>query len=154
MQQGSTTFLKAVVIFIGISVLALCIFVLPSGIFSDETGYYRPILIGLYIPAIPFFFALYQALRLLRYIDKSMAFSEISVKALRYIKYCALTISGLFTLGLPYIYSAADRDDAPGVLAIALIIVGASFVIATFAAVLQKLVESAIQIKTENDLTI
>lgn len=154
MKQVSTLFLRSVVFIIGLVVLAVCIFALPVGISSDEAGGYRPILLGLYVAAVPFFAALYQALKLLRYIDKSEAFSDLSIKALTFIKYCALAISGLFAAGLPYVYHMANKDDAPGVLALALVITFASFVIATFAAVLQKLVQNAIDIKTENDLTV
>ncbi|HYF97268.1 MAG TPA: DUF2975 domain-containing protein [Patescibacteria group bacterium] len=154
MKRGSTIILRGVVILIGFIVLGLCIFALPAGILSDNTGYYRPILLGLYIPAIPFFFALYQALKLLSYIDKNKAFSLASVKALRNIKYCALIISTLFITGMPYIFYAADRDDAPGVALIGFVIIGASFVIATFSAVLQKLLQNVVDIKSENDLTV
>ena len=80
MDRSSTLFLRFVVSIIGIAVLALCIFALPAGISSDKTGMYRPILLGMYVPAIPFFAALYQALKLLSYIDKNKAFSELSVK--------------------------------------------------------------------------
>lgn len=154
MKQGSTLFLKGVVILIGMAVLSICLFLLPLGIISPKIGYYRPILLGLYVPAIPFFYALIEALKILSYIDKNTAFSELSVKSLRKIKYCASLISALFTLGMPYIIYAADRDDAPGVVAIGLIIIFASIVIATFAAVLQKLLKDALDIKSENDLTV
>lgn len=154
MKRGSTTFLKAVVWLIGLAVLALCIFALPPLIASERTGYYRPILLGLYVPALPFFLALYQSLKLLSYIDTNKAFSEFSVKTLRHIKYCGVAISALFTAGMPYIFHAADRDDAPGVVAIGLVIIFASLVVATFAAVLQKLLRDALEIKSENDLTV
>jgi hypothetical protein len=154
MKQSSTLFLKFVIFVIALVVLALCIFALPAGITTDATGYYRPILLGLYVPAIPFFIALYQALKLLGYIDKNKAFSESSVKTLKYIKYCGTAISALFLAGMPYIYYAAERDDAPGVILIGLVIIFTSFVIATFAAVLQKLIQNAVDIKSENDLTV
>jgi hypothetical protein len=154
MKRGSTLFLRGVVLLIALVVLALCLFVLPAGLMSDNTGYYRPLLAGLYLPAVPFFFALYQAWRLLDFIDKNKAFSKLSVEALQRIKYCALIISGLYAAGMPYIFYVGDRDDAPGAVAIGLVIVGASFVIATFAAVLQKLLESGRKIKSENDLTV
>ncbi|MBI1833506.1 MAG: DUF2975 domain-containing protein [Candidatus Andersenbacteria bacterium] len=154
MKRGSTMFLRGVIFAIGIGVLALCIFVLPAGISSDKTGYYRPILLGMYLPAIPFFVALYQALNLLKYIDKNKAFSPLSVKALKNIKYCALIISALYVAGMPLIIYAADRDDAPGAVAIGLVIIFASFVIAIFAAVLQALLQNVIEIKSENDLTV
>ena len=154
MKQVSTLFLKAVVVIIGLLVLAVCIFVLPAGITSDKTGYYAPILIGLYIPAIPFFFALYQTMKLLGNIDTNKAFSELSVRILKNIKYCAIIISGLCSAGMTYIYYAAERDEAPGVILSGVIIIGASTVIATFAAVLHRLLQDALEIKSENDLTV
>ena len=154
MKRGSTIFLRLVVWVLGLFVLGICIFVLPVGIATDQTGAYRPILLGLYIPAIPFFYALYKALKLLDYIDKNKAFSVFSVKALMNIKVCAVLITSFFVMGLPYIFVVADMDDAPGVVAAALVIVFASTVIATFAAVLQKLVQNGLDIKSENDLTV
>ena len=154
MKHGSTMLLKGVVLVIGLIVLALCIVVLPAGIRSDNTDYYRPILLGLYVPAVPFFFALYQAVKLLSYIDQDKAFSDLSVRALRTIRNCAVVIAGLFAAGMPYIYMAAQWDDAPGVVAIGFIIIFASTVIAAFAALLQQLLRSAIDIKSENDLTV
>lgn len=154
MKQSSTLFLKFVIYLISITVLAVCVLVLPSGISSDVTGYYRPILLGLYLPAIPFYVALFQSLKLLNYIDQNQAFSNHSVEAFKKIKFCAIIIAALFTLGMPYIYYAAELDDAPGVIAVGLVIIFASVVIGTFAAVLQKLIENAVAIKSENDLTV
>jgi hypothetical protein len=154
MKISSTFFLKTIVILIGIIVLSLCGIGLPLGITSDNTGMYRPILLGLYVPAIPFFMAIYQTLKLLSSIDKNTAFSDASVRGLKYIKYCALTISGLFVLGMPYIFMVADKDDAPGVVMLGLVIIFASIVIATFAVVLEQLLQNAIDIKSENDLTV
>jgi hypothetical protein len=154
MKQVSTLFLRGAVIFIGLAVLAFCIFVLPVGIRAEDAGGYWPILLGLYVPAVPFLFALYQALKLLGLIDKNDVFSMAAVRALKRIQYCAAAISLWFTAWMPYIFHVADQDDAPGVVAIGLIIIGASFVTATFAAVLQKLFQNAVDIKSENDLTV
>jgi hypothetical protein len=154
MKQGSTLFLRAAVSALGVAALAVCVFVLPTGIRVEDADGYRPILIGLYAPAIPFFIALYQAMLLLEYIDKNEAFSQLSVKALNSIKYCGIAIAAMFAAGMPYIFIAADRDDAPGVVALGLVIGGASTVIAVFAALLQKLLQNAIEIKSENDLTV
>jgi len=150
MKQYSTVFLKIVVILIGIPVLALCIFWLPG--FVNYLHY--PILIGVYASAITYFFALNQALKLLSYIDKNKAFSELSVKALKYIKYCAITISIIYAVITPFLFPIADADDAPGLVGIPIIIIFASIAIAIFAAVLQRLLQDAIDIKSENDLTI
>lgn len=154
MKQSSTLFLKVVIYLIAIGTLAVCGFVLPAIIRSDETGYYGPILIGMYATVIPFFVALYQALKLLGYIDANKAFSNLSIRALKHIKYCAVIISLLYIAGLPFIYSAADKDDAPGAMVIGLVFVAVPFVVAVFAAVLQKLIQNGVDIKSENDLTV
>lgn len=160
MERGTTLFLKTAVILMGIPVLALCIFVVPEiGNFAVELypdmAYLKYLFfIDLYATAIPFYFALYHAFKLLCYIDKNKAFSELSVRALKNIKYCAITISCLYVAGLPLFYLIAEKDDAPGIILIGLVIIFASMVIAVFAAVLQKLLKNAIDIKSENDLTV
>jgi len=159
MKQVTTFFLKLAVIFIGIPVLAFCIFLVPKfGNFAGELypgiAYMKSlVLIDIYAAAIPFYFALYQAFKLLSYIDKNQAFSELSVKALKNIKCCAITISGLYVLGLPLFRFIAKKVDPP-IGFIAIIIIFASLVIAVFAAILQRLLQEAINIKSENDLTV
>lgn len=154
MKPKSTFLLKAAVLILGLIVLALCIFILPIGISQENAGGYHFILIGMYVTAVPFFIALYQTLILLRYIDKNKAFSDLSVSALKCIKYCASIISVLYAAGMPYVYYVAKQDGAPGVIVIGLIITFASAVIALLAAVLQRILSAAIAIKSENDLTI
>ncbi|TEX09791.1 DUF2975 domain-containing protein [Bacillus cereus] len=160
MKQGSTLFLKTVVILIGIPVLAMCIFLVPKiGAFAAELypdiAYIKYLVfINLYATAIPYYFALYQTFKLLNYIDKNNAFSELSVLALKNIKYSALAISVLYVLSMPLFYLVAERDDAPGIIIIGMIMIFASMVIAVFAAVLQRLLKDAIDIKSENDLTV
>ncbi|MCI3196876.1 DUF2975 domain-containing protein [Bacillus sp. HU-1818] len=160
MKRGTTLFLKIAVFLIGIPVLALCIFLVPeianfaAELYPDIAYIKYLVLINLYASAIPFYFALYQAFKLLSYIDKNKAFSELSVRALKNIKYCAITISILFVAGMPLFYLMAEKDDAPGIILIGLVVIFASMVIAVFAAVLQKLLKEAIDIKSENALTV
>lgn len=155
-MKKETLFLKVVIFLIGIPILALCLFGLPFVVKEAADAYWmiKPILIVMYVTAIPFFAALYQAWKLLSYIDKNIAFSEISVKALKIIKYCASSISVLYAAIMPFVYLLAEMDDAPGAIVIGLVIIFASIVIAVFAAVLEKLLKTAIDIKSENDLTI
>ncbi|MEK4701271.1 DUF2975 domain-containing protein [Solibacillus sp. FSL R7-0668] len=160
MDRITTMFLKIAVILLAIPVLALCIFLVPEmANFAAELvpnfsyiSYF--VYFALDASAIPFYFALYQAFKLLRYIDKNQAFSSLSVSALKKIKYCAVTISILHLLVLPLFYIFAELDDAPGVIIVGLVVPFASLVIAVFAAVLQKLLKEAIDIKVENDLTV
>jgi hypothetical protein len=160
MKQGTTLFLKIAVFLIGAPVLAICIFGLPLIVKEaiESKSEFAYVLYGIvsvmYLSAIPFFVALYQAFKLLSYIDKNKAFSEISVKALKNIKYCAITISGFYVLGMPFFYIFADLDDAPGVVLIGMTLIFAPLVVAVFAAVLQRLLKEAIDIKSENDLTV
>jgi hypothetical protein len=160
MEKVSTMFLKTAVLLMGIPVLALCIFLVPeigkiTAKLLPEFAYIKYLVsIIFYASAIPFYFALYQAFKLLRYIDKNNAFSQISVKALKKIKHCAITICTLHVLVLPLFYLFAEKDDAPGVIFVGLVVPFASMVIAVFAAVLQRLLQEAIDIKSENDLIV
>ncbi|MDN4608499.1 DUF2975 domain-containing protein [Sporosarcina highlanderae] len=159
-MKRETLFLKLALVLMGIPILAICIFVVPNiAEFAAELYPTMPylrylVLVDLYASAIPFYFALFQAFKLLSYIDKDEAFSDLSVKALKNIKYCALIISGVYVIGMPLFYLMAEMDDAPGIILIGLVIIFASFVIAVFAAVLQKLLARAIEIKSENELTV
>ncbi|MGG0381404.1 DUF2975 domain-containing protein [Priestia filamentosa] len=162
MKQSSTLFLKIAVFIIGIPVLALCIFWLPWIATKDaaahpETAYLQyPFLIGAYITVTPFFLALYQSLKLLSYIDQNKVFSELSVRALKYIKYCAITISTLIVVGIisGFILIAGEGEDITGFIRLGLMLTFASMVIAVFAAVLQRLLQKVIDIKSENDLIV
>lgn len=161
MKRGSTTFLKIAVFCIGIPILGLCIFLLP--VFAGKIGemkeeyarLFYPVLIVMYASTLPFFYALFQALKLLNFIDRNKAFSDESVKALKHIKYCAIIIGLLYALGtIPSLFIIAEKDDSPGLGGLALVIPFGSMVIAVFSAVLQRLLEEVIIIKRDNDLTI
>jgi hypothetical protein len=159
-MKRETLFLKIAVFLIGAPILALCVFGLPSLAMHAPEGGPKwayglyGILVIMYLSAIPFFTALFQAFKLLNYIDQNKAFSEIAVKALKKIRNCAIAIVILYTVGMPLFYFLAEVDDAPGIILIGMVIIFASTVIAVFAAVLQKLLKNAIDIKSENDLTV
>jgi hypothetical protein len=156
MKRAPTLLLKIAVTGIGLAVLALCIFALPSAIRSEIAGDfdYGIIFVGMYIPALPFFYALFHVLRLLNLVDNNQAFSLAAAQALKRIKLCAYIIGTIYALGMPYIFYLADKDDAPGVALLGFVIIGVSFVVGTAASVLQRLVQKAVEIKTENDLTV
>ncbi|WP_096156986.1 DUF2975 domain-containing protein [Bacillus sp. FJAT-45066] len=158
MERGTTMFLKGAVFLIGITVASLCVFWLPNlakntaEMFPEYAFLQYPVLLGLYATSVPFFFALYQSLILLKLIEKNNAFSLGAVMSLKYIKLCATVISSLYILGS--LYLLLQNALHPGIAIIGLTIIFASYVIAVFSAVLQKLLKSAIDIKTENDLTV
>ncbi|HEE9032685.1 TPA: DUF2975 domain-containing protein [Bacillus cereus] len=159
LKRSSTMFLKVIIFLAGILVLALCILLVPemanfaANLYPNIAPMKYLVFIVMYGAAVPFYVALYQAFNLLQYIDENTAFSELSVKALKNIKRCAITISGLYVLSLPLFYFIAKKMDPPIGL-VGLIIVFASLVISVFAAILQRLLQEAINIKSENDLTV
>ena len=158
MKIGTATLLKLIVITIGIVVLLLCIFWLPgiarkAAVMNPSYAYLRyPVLLGLYITAIPFFLALYQTIKLLSYIHSKTAFSQVAVKSLKQVMYCTISIIILYGIGICFLIS----QDAlhPGIALVGFAIIFTSFIISLFTAILQELFKSALVIKSENDLTV
>jgi len=158
MKKGSTLFLKIVILLIAIGVLAGMIwFPQTEGRATnlDLISIYKdPLIIYIYIASIPFFVALFQAITLLGYVDKNKIFSQAAVKAVRYVKYCAAAIIGFLVVAIFYIRVMAQGDDPAGPTMIGLIAIFTSIVIATAAGVFQKLLQNAVDMKSENDLTV
>src|SRR3712207_4328936 len=88
-KSGSTLFLKLVILLIAIGVLAGMIrFPQTEGRATNLdliSIYTDPLIIYGYIASIPFFVALYQAFKLLGYVDNNSVFSQLAVKAVRKI---------------------------------------------------------------------
>ncbi len=160
MQRGNTLFLRGAILVAGIPVLLLCIWFVPAlAEYSVELYPNMPFLqyligLDLYAAATFYYLALHQAFRLLGYIEGNKAFSDLSVQALKRIKHCGVAISLVFAAGMPLYYLVAEKDDAPGMILMGLMIIFTSAVIAVFAAVLQMLLHEAIRLKSENDLTV
>ena len=157
MNRVSTIFLRLVISLIAIGALAVCIFPLPRMIAKeaaktpDTAWQIYLFLIGAYFQAALFVFALYQAFKLLNYIDGNKAFSELSVRALRHIKRSALTIGLLMVAGIAWllVLSAGTGEDSAGPVMIGIIGTFASSVVAALAAVFQTQVQKAIEPKKE-----
>ena len=164
MKRVSTLFARGVVILVGIAALAVCFILLPE-LAREETvsnpesaSLTLPFLTAAYIVSTPFFVALYQAFKLLYYIDTNKAFSKESIQALRAIKICAIIFSILFVLaavlGIGWVRSIDPREEVTFVFTIVFIFTFISGVIAVFVAVLQKLLADAVEMKSENDLIV
>lgn len=157
MKHASTLVLKLALLVMALPAVALCVFAvlfLVRGNTGNFPGEFYAIDIGYFIALIPYFFVLYQAFKLLGYIDNNIAFSELSVQALKKIKYSAFILSGIVLAMEPFLYIMAQQDDAPGIIVLGLVVAFASFIIAVFAAVLERLLHDAIYLKMENDLTV
>jgi len=158
MKRGSILFLRAVILLVGFGVLAGLLWeprVEGRNANADlSTIYFRdPFLAYAYVGSLPFFFGLYQAFKLLGYVGQGQAFSPAAVKALRYIKYCALAVIGFIIGGEAYIILGVS-DDHAGPVAMGIVMSFACVVTATAAAVLERVLRSAVDLKTENDLTV
>ena len=157
MKRVPTAFLQIVIVLIGIGALAVLLWEphvegrnAHATIF--QIYFNDPFLAYAYIASIPFFVALYQALKVLGYVARDEAFSQRSVRALRIIKYCALAVAGFVVGGEAYLFIVQrGKDDIAGGVAVGLFIIFVSVVSATAAAVLEKLLQSAVDIKSEND---
>lgn len=153
-KPTSTLLLRIIFILIGLGVLSFFIIVIPNEVDFSKLGIFTILLVLMYISTIPFYFSLYQTMKLLNYIDKNKSFSNLTIKALQKIKYASLIFSLMYTIAIPFIFYIAQEDDAPGVGAIGLGFVFISAVAATIAAILQRLIQNGVDLKAENELTV
>ena len=161
MKFTSTLLLKTVLIAISFVAVGLGSLLLPS-IFRGWPAEYPtianlryPFVIGIGLTLIPFFTALYQAFKILKYIEDDKVFTAASLRPLKVISYAALIISIIYAAELVVIYQVVQVEDAPGLFLIwSAIFVGIPIVIAVFSAVIQGLLAKAITLKSENDLTV
>ena len=157
MKRGSTIFLQVVIVLLGVGVLALLLWEPHvEGVNAHATlfeMYFNPFIAYAYIGSIPFFVALYQAFKLLAYIRRNEIFSQRSVRALRTIKYCALAIIGFVAVSVIFMIFG-DRDDRPAGLFMRILITFPSIVVAIAAAVFERILQNAVDIKSENELTV
>ena len=159
MKNKSIIFLQAVILLIGIVAIVILIRLpLTEGRAANLdlfNIYFDPFILYGYAASIAFFVALYKAFKLLGYIGQNKIFSLSSVKTLKSIKYCAILLSILIVIAGLYIRLFHDKeDDAAGFLAICILTTFVSIVVATAAAIFEKLLQNAMEMKSENDLTI
>ena len=160
MKRSSTIFLQVVIVLIGISALALMLWEphiegrnAHATLF--EIYFKDPFLAYAYIGSIPFFVALYQAFKVLGYVRQNKTFSQATVKALRTIKYCAIAIIGFVAVSVIFMYPMfGDKDDRPAGVFMRILITFPSIVIAAAAAIFEQILQNAVDIKSENDLTV
>jgi len=159
MKRSSTIFLQIVIVLIGIGALALLLWEPQiEGRNAHATNfeiYFKdPFLVLVYIGSISFFVALYQAFKVLGYVRQNKTFSPATVKALRTIKYCALAIIGFVVVEEIFIMLTHGSDDPAGGVFMGVLITFGSIVIATAAAMFERILQNAVDIKSENDLTV
>jgi hypothetical protein len=158
MKRSSTVFLQVVTVLIGIGAFALLLWepqIEGRNVHATlfEIYFKDPFLAYAYIGSIPFFMALYQAFKVLGYAGHNKVFSQRAVNALRTIKYCGITIIG-FVAGGEIFIMLSNSDDRAGGVFMGILITFGSIVIATAAAMFERLLQNALDLKSENDLTV
>ena len=152
-------FLKAVIALAGIGTVAFLLWephaegVNAHATTLSEIYFDDSFLAYAYIASIPFFVALYQAFRLLRYAGRNDIFSPSSIRALRTIRYCAMVMIPLIAIGVVWLLSG-ESDDRPPILGMGIITTLLSIIVAATASVFERNVQHAIEIQSENDLTV
>lgn len=151
-KLSSIFFLKTIAFLIGVAVLAVCLYWLPQAAIRDakvRPGDYSiyPLLICAYGVCITFFVALYQIYKLLSYININNAISELSLKSLKVIKKCAFTIIIFILLLIVYlrIFAMFTGEDAAGPIALGLIGILVTAIIAAIIDVLQKPIKNILE---------
>jgi hypothetical protein len=160
MKRGSTIFLQIVILLVGAGVLAALLWepqVEGRNVNATQFEIYfkDPFLAYIYLAFVPFFVGLYQGFKILGYARRNEIFFQRSVRALRIIKYCALT-TALFILGAEaylFIFIRGTDDIAGGVM-MGVFVILACAVTGTAAAVFERILQNAVDIKSENDLTV
>jgi hypothetical protein len=158
MKQSSTVFLQIVIVLTGIVTLALMLWephlegrnahaTLLEIYFKD------PFLAFAYVASIPFFMGLYQAFKVVGYAGQNKVFSPEAVSALRTIKFCAIAMLGFVVVSVVFM-PFSDPDDGPPGVVMRVVIAFGSIVIATAAAMFERILKNAVDIKSENDLTV
>ena len=159
-KKASTIFLQIIIVLMGIGMLTLLLWEphlegrnVNATFF--EIYFKDPFLAYIYIAFIPVFVGLYKAYKILGYVRQNKSFSESTVKAFRTIKRCAIIFIAFVVGAESYFFVVMrGKDDIAGGVAIGLVLIFTSVVTATAAALFERLLQNAVDIKSENDLTV
>lgn len=158
MNKKNILFLKISLILIAVATFLLCIFWLPglaerTAIANPEYAYLKyPILIMVYITAIPFYTAFYNAYGILNNIKSGEVFTQKPVGSLKTIRNCAISELMIYIILSAFLFF--QNALHPGIAIAFAIIQFTALIIAVFAGVLIELLNKAIELKDDNDLTI
>lgn len=158
MKKSGAIFLQLVIVALGIGALFLLLWephiegVNAHAKFFEV--YLDPFIALVYIGSIPFFMALYQAFKVLRYAGQNKIFSQEAVNALRTIKYCAITIIGFVVVEEIFIMLNHGSNDPAGGVFMGLLVIFGSGMVSIVAKMFERILQNAVDIKSENDLTV
>lgn len=159
MRRSSTLFLQAVVVLAGLGALAVMLWEphvegrnAHATLF--EIYFKDPFLAYVYASSSAFFIALYQVFRVLGYVGQNKTFSQASVDALRTIKYCGMALIGLVAVGMVFMLIFGDKEDRPAGIFMSVMISLIFMVVTTAAAMFQRILKNAVDLKSENVLKV
>jgi hypothetical protein len=148
MKRSLTIFLQAVIVALGISTLAFMLWEphlegrnVHATLF--EIYFKDPFLAYAYIASISFFVALYQIFQVLGYVRQNKTSSPATMKALRTIKYCAMILVAFVVGAEGYLFIVQRKveEDIAGGVAMGLLVIFVSVVMATGAAVFERILQ-------------
>ncbi len=159
MKRSSTIVLQIVILGLGIGALAFMLWepqIEGRNVHATlfEVYFNDPFLAWAYTASIAFFVGLYQTFKLLGYIGQNKIFSQAAVNALRTIKYCATTLVGFAVAAEAYLFIIRPGDDIAGGVFMGLLMIFAFGTITITARMFERILQNAVDIKSENDLTV
>ncbi len=110
--------------------------------------------VAIYVSALLFFGAVFYAWKILNLVDQENTFSAAALVDLRRLKLFILGMAAAYACFLPAIFVVGDQEDAPGIILMFGLLVGLPLVVATFIGILEKLLQRALFLQVENDLTV
>ncbi|RIK77034.1 MAG: DUF2975 domain-containing protein [Planctomycetota bacterium] len=160
MKRSATAFLQFVVVLIGIAALAIMLGEphlegRNAQATPFEVYFKDPFLAYVYVASIPFFVALYQAFKVLGYAGKNRVFSPEAVKALRTLKFCAIAVIGFIAFSFIFMaFADPADDDRPQGIMMRIVVAFPAIVVAAAAGMFERILQNAVEIKSENELTV
>jgi hypothetical protein len=104
-----------------------------------------PFLAYIYVAFIPFFIGIWQAIILSGFLGQNKIFSPASMKALQTIKLCALVTAGFIVGAEAWLFIfERGKDDIAGGVAMGLLIIFLSLIVATAAVVFERILRKAL----------
>lgn len=158
MKRSSTVFLQIVIVLIGMAALAFMLWEPQvegrnAHATQFEVYFKDPFLAYAYVASIPFFWGLYQAFKVLGYAGENKVFTQAAVNSLRTLKYCAFAMLA-FVAGSVVFMPFADGEDRPQGIVLRIFVAFPTIIVAAAAATFERLLQNAVDLKSENDLTV
>lgn len=156
-QNTFVKLLRVLILLLGTGILVFCI-LLPNVAertaekFPEFAYLQYPVLFYVYLTAVPFYIALFQGVRICGFILNDEPFSHSTVSALQIASVCSVTEIFIYTLGAVLLFCCNALH--PSIFLLILVILLAASMFALLCSILKHLVQKAIRLREESELTI